>query len=31
VVAQSGLPLGELMAINQQIRTLRSAMQAPVA
>ena len=31
VVSQSGLPLSELVALNQQIKTLRDAMQAPVA
>jgi DNA-binding MarR family transcriptional regulator len=30
VVAQSGLPLGEVIALNQQIKKLRTAMQAPV-
>ena len=29
VVAQSGLPLDEVIALNQQIRHLRAAMQAP--
>ena len=29
VVAQSGLPLGELMGLNQQIKKLRGAMRAP--
>ena len=29
VVAQSGLPLGEVVALNQQIRKLRAAMQSP--
>jgi DNA-binding MarR family transcriptional regulator len=29
VVAQSGLTLGEVMALNQQIRKLRAAMQTP--
>jgi DNA-binding MarR family transcriptional regulator len=29
VVAQSGLPLGDLFALNQQIKTLRTAMHAP--
>ena len=30
VVAQSGLPLRELVALNQQIKNLRSAMHAPI-
>lgn len=29
VVAQSGLPLSDLFALNQQIKTLRTAMRAP--
>jgi hypothetical protein len=29
VVAQSGLPLGEVIALNRQIRKLRAAMQTP--
>jgi DNA-binding MarR family transcriptional regulator len=29
VVAQSGLPLGEVVALNQRIRKLRAAMQSP--
>ena len=29
VVAQSGLPLGDLFALNQHIKKLRAAMQAP--
>ena len=29
VVSQSGLPLGELVALNQQIKKLRGAMHAP--
>jgi DNA-binding MarR family transcriptional regulator len=29
VVAQSGLPLSDLFALNQQIKTLRTAMHAP--
>ena len=31
IVAQSGLPLGELVALNQQIKALRAAMQTPIA
>jgi DNA-binding MarR family transcriptional regulator len=30
IVSQSGLELGELVALNQQIKTLRNAMQVPV-